>query len=104
MRTYKIKFVGVSHEHIPTLIDELFNQGTFLSIYARNSITNVDRQRIEWGEPVEIEFRGNWIGYHQEVEKLSRELNCSIVLSIYFTSGGVRLVFDAGRCINTYLI
>lgn len=104
MSSYTVKFVGVSYEYIPTLVDELFNQGTTLSTRARNNLTRAERQRIEQGEPIEIKFWGDWLNYHEELERLSRELNCTIVLSIHFVLGGIRLVFDVGRCKNTYLI
>ena len=101
---YKFRIVGLLEENIPTLLKELFQGENALSLHANRCITAEEKTALEQGKPVEISFDGNWIGYHQELENLSRKLDCSIILRIYNDVGGVKLVFDNGRCIDTALM
>lgn len=104
MNIYKIRIVGLLEENIPTLMKELFQGGTTLSIYAKRYVTEEEKTALEQGNPVELTIDGNWIGYHRELERLSGLLNCSVILRIYNNVGGVKLVFDNGKCIDTALI
>lgn len=101
---YKIRIVGLLEENIPTLMKELFQGENALSLHANRCITEEEKTALEQGKPVEITFDGNWIGYHQELENLSRKLDCSIILRIYNDVGGIKLVFDNGKCIDTALM
>lgn len=101
---YAFRIVGLLEENIPTLIKELFQGGNTLSIYAKRYVTAEEKTALEQGKPVEITIDGNWIGYHRELERLSGLLDCSVILRIYNNVGGVKLVFDNGRCIDTALM
>ena len=102
--TYKFRFVGLLDENIPTLLKELFRGENALSLHAQRCVTAEEKTALEQGKPVEITFDGNWIGYHQELEKLSGLLDCSIILRIYNDVGILKLVFDNGKCIDTALM
>lgn len=101
---FKFRIVGLLDENIPTLMKELFEGGTTLSLHANRCITAEEKTALEQGKPIEISFDGNWIGYHQELENLSRKLDCSIILRIYNDVGILKLVFDNGKCIDTALM
>jgi hypothetical protein len=103
--TFKFRFVGLLDENIPTLMKELFQGENALSLHAQRCVTEEEKTALEQGKPIEITLESNWIGYHQELENLSRKLDCSIILRIYNDVGGVlKLVFDSGKCIDTTLI
>lgn len=101
---YKIRIVGLLEENIPTLMKELFQGGTALSLHVQRCVTEEEKTALEQGKPVELTIDGNWIGYHRELERLSGLLDCSVILRIYNDAGGIKLVFDNGRCIDTALI
>ena len=102
--TYKFRFVGLLEENIPTLMKELFQGENALSLHANRCITAEEKTALEQGKPIELTFDGSWIGYHKELERLSRVLDCSIILRIYNDVGILKLVFDNGRCIDTALM
>lgn len=103
--TFKFRFAGLLDENIPTLMEELFSGNTALSLHAQRCVSAEEKTALEQGKPIEISFDGNWVGYHQELENLSRKLDCSIILRIYNDVGGVlKLVFDNGKCIDTALM
>ena len=104
MNIYKFRIVGLLEENIPTLMKELFQGENALSLHAQRCVTAEEKTALEQGKPVEITIDGNWTGYHQELENLSRKLDCSIILRIYNDVGGIKLVFDNGKCIDTALM
>lgn len=105
MNNYKFRIVGLLEENIPTLMEELFSGNTALSLHAQRCVTAEEKNALEQGKPVELTIEGNYTGYHQEFENLSRKLDCSIILRIYNDVGGVlKLVFDSGKCIDTALM
>lgn len=51
MNIYKIRIVGLLEENIPTLMKELFQGGTTLSIYAKRYVTEEEKTALEQGKP-----------------------------------------------------